>query len=61
MKSDPIVEEIRASRRRLLRKAGGTLQGLARELRAWEAEHPERLAKVRRRRWTRAGEGAVKR
>ncbi|OPG15583.1 hypothetical protein B2M26_10970 [Ferroacidibacillus organovorans] len=40
--NDPIVEEVRATRERLLREAGG-FEAYIKKLRTQELEHPQRL------------------
>lgn len=43
---DPIVEEVRAARKRLLKEAGGTLEGLIAMLREAEDKEPWRFVSL---------------
>jgi hypothetical protein len=46
--SDPLIDEVRATRERLVREHGG-LRGWAAHLRELQAQHPDKLVAPRKR------------
>ncbi len=42
-RDDPVVERVRAARRKILEECGGDLHALFERARKWQAEHPERV------------------
>jgi hypothetical protein len=47
---DPLIDEVRERRRRLLARHGGDLQKLYEELRRLQEEHPEKVVDRKKRR-----------